>query len=74
MNDFGVNLRKYRELKGLSQHDLATLAGVTQSLISHLELGNKRNPSLRVVIRLSDHLGVSVDDLLAETEGELVTA
>ena len=55
-----ANLRKER---GLSQAQLATLAGVTPSAISQAEAGS-RGLSLDTLVTLTDALGVSLDYLL----------
>jgi transcriptional regulator with XRE-family HTH domain len=61
--EFGEILRKMREDKGLSQQDLAELAGVQASAISHFELG-RRLPSFENIRRLADALNVTSDYLL----------
>lgn len=59
--EFGRRLRTLREERGLSQRDLA--GGVVDpSYISLLESGS-RLPTLQVVVRLSEVLGVSLADL-----------
>lgn len=45
-------LRHVRESRGLSQSDLAIMAGVSQPCISILERGSTRNPKLSTLIRL----------------------
>lgn len=59
--EFGRRLRRLREQRGLSQRDLAGDA-VNPSYISLLESGS-RLPTLQVVIRLSDVLGVPLTEL-----------
>jgi transcriptional regulator with XRE-family HTH domain len=56
------NLKKYRESCNLTQAQLAKAAGVTQSLIGHIERGIKI-PSLAVTFDLADALGITVDEL-----------
>jgi transcriptional regulator with XRE-family HTH domain len=58
-----ASLRALRRARELSQHDLAALAGVTPSAISQAERG-ERGLSLATVVRLSQALGLTVDDLL----------
>ena len=58
-------LAEYRKRKKLTQAQLAQLAGVTQSAISMFETGYK-TPSLRVALRLSKVLDVSIEDLFGE--------
>jgi transcriptional regulator with XRE-family HTH domain len=58
-----ASLRALRETRGLSQTDLARLAGVTPSAVSQAERGD-RGLSLETLLRLADALHMSLDDLL----------
>ena len=58
-----ASLRAVRRVRSLSQHDLGKLAGVTASAISQAERAD-RGLSLATLVRLSDALGVTIDDLL----------
>jgi transcriptional regulator with XRE-family HTH domain len=58
-----ASLRSLRRLRGLSQQDLAALAGVTASAISQAERA-ERGLSLSTLVRLSAALEITVDDLL----------
>lgn len=64
-NEFGRELRRLRREGEVpySQARLAGLAGITASYLSQLETG-ERNPTPRVIRRLSPHLGVSPNHLL----------
>lgn len=61
-----INLRKYRERKGLSQTTLGKLAGVRQATISSLENGKGRRVDLDVLDRIAKVLGVKPTALLSE--------
>ena len=63
LTKFGENLRKIRQIKRISQIDLAKNVGVDPTFISKLELG-KRLPSLPILVRIADALNVTVDELL----------
>ena len=63
----GVNVRRYRKLKGMSQERLALDAGMERSYVSDLERG-MRNPSVRALGRLAEALGIAPSDLLSATE------
>ena len=67
---FGKRLRRIREMRKLSQSDLAARCGLMPSAISHFETGN-REPSLRNFVRLYQALRVNPAILLAATTGEL---
>ena len=58
-----VALRSLRQRRGLSQTDLAALAGVSPSAISHAERGQS-GLSLDTLLDLSARLNVTLDELL----------
>ena len=62
---FGNNIRKYRDLMGISQEDLADKSGLHRTYISGVERG-VRNPTIAVVSQLAKALKVSLSDLFRE--------
>lgn len=66
---FGEVLRRHRSEKGISQEELAFLAGVDRTFISRLERGI-RQPTITTLIGIGQALGVSAADLVRETEKE----
>lgn len=58
------NLKKLREKKGFSQDRLAKLADVANNTVIKIEQGDNKNPTLETLKKLSDALGVSLDDLI----------
>jgi transcriptional regulator with XRE-family HTH domain len=60
----GEALRRHRELIRLSQEDLADRAGIDRTYVSGLERG-RRNPTVKVLQRLADALGVDLDVIFA---------
>jgi transcriptional regulator with XRE-family HTH domain len=66
----GDNIRKIRLEKGLTEAQLAALAGITQGAVSHLELGTREDPRLSTVAAIAAALRVSVKELLTEKKGE----
>lgn len=57
---FGKKLKALRESKGLGVNQLALKAGVNASSISRLEKGERKDPTLETVKKLSKALGVSI--------------
>ncbi len=57
MADFGTVLKEWRQIRRMSQMDLAMAAGVSPRHISFLETGRSR-PSRGMVIRISEELQV----------------
>ena len=68
---FGHRLRELRKERGLTQEALAESADLSGNYISDLELGLKV-PSLTILVRLSQALGVATPDLLRDFTREAV--
>ena len=67
MVEFGEQLRKAREAKGMTQQTLAEHLYVTRQAVSRWECGD-RYPDLIMAKKLADFLEVSLDDLLSADE------
>ena len=63
----GTRLRLARQARGLSQQQLAGVAGVTRQAVSAVESGHS-DPSLRVALGLARALGVTVEELFGPGE------
>ncbi len=63
----GHELRKAREEADLTQEQLSYSAGIDRTYISQLE-NNRKSPTVDVLFRLCDALGVSASGLLARVE------
>lgn len=59
----GTNIRRLRAERLLSQEALAHKAAVNRTYLSDLEVG-RRNPTIDVVSRIAEALGVSPGSLL----------
>jgi len=64
---FPFRLRDAREMRDLSQLELAERARLQQAAISHYESGSRR-PSLQNLKRLSEALEVTTDYLVGRSE------
>ena len=60
---FGSNVRRVRQQKKLTQEQLAFEAEIDLTYVGGIERG-KRNPSLLVMARIADALGVDLAKLL----------
>lgn len=60
---FAANLRRMREQRGLSQEELAERAGLHRTYLSMVER-LLRNPTLDVLEKIADALGVEPVDML----------
>lgn len=56
------NLKKYRNLKKLSQEDMANKLDISRPAYTGYETG-RRKPSLDMLYKIADILEVSIDDL-----------
>ena len=75
MYKLGRRIAAARELRDLTQHELATRAGLTQATIARIEKGRKPGLRLETIVAIAETLGVSLDGLVSrETEGELFSA
>ena len=64
----GDRIKHCREMRKISQDRLALLADVSPTYVSHIETG-KAAPSLAILIRIMNALGVSADELLFDYVG-----
>src|SRR5690242_10539023 len=72
MSTIGTRVRELRRAKGLTQQALVG-DGISPGYVSLIESG-KRTPSPAAVARPAERLGVSVDELVADTTPEPVAA
>ena len=59
----GQNLKYFRELKGVTQYEMADYAGLSKNYISALER-DKNNPSIQVIISYCSKLNITPNDIL----------
>lgn len=57
----GDRLRFFREQKQISTNKLANLAGISQSYVRDIEMGNK-NPTIEIIFQLCRTLDISLKD------------
>ena len=67
MFNVGARLIYFRELKGITTNKLANLAGVSQSHLQKIELG-ERNPTVETLSYFCDALGITLADFFSETD------
>jgi len=59
----GMNIRKIRLAKGMTQGDLCRKLEVDRAYMSNVESG-KKNPTLSTIERIAQALAVSIEDLM----------
>ncbi|WP_057769736.1 helix-turn-helix domain-containing protein [Lactobacillus selangorensis] len=62
-----MELKRIREKRGMTQEQLADKSGISITMIQSLETG-RRVGSVKTIIKLSQILGVTTDDLLRPLE------
>lgn len=67
---FSVNLRHFREKKGLTQRQFAQMMNVSQPAVNDWE-NNKKYPCMDRLYDAARVLGVSVEDLLKNHENSV---
>jgi len=70
MAEFGENLKRIREEKGLTQQTLADNLYVTRQAVSRWE-GGSRYPDLMTAKKMAQFLGVTLDELLTDDDMQL---
>jgi transcriptional regulator with XRE-family HTH domain len=74
-NQFGARIRRLRESFGMTQKGLAQRVGLPQNYVSQIETGAYNNPTLALITRLADGLGVPtaalVDDSNQRSDQEI---
>lgn len=57
----GEQIKKFRQMRGYTVNKLANLAGISQSYLRNVELGNK-NPTVETLSYICDALHISLAD------------
>jgi len=63
-NNIGENIKKRRTKLGLSQENFAQKSGVKYTTLTKIETGVIKKPSVVLVAKIAETLGVSIEDLL----------
>lgn len=66
MDNLKEKIKHYREKKNISKSELSRKIGVSPAYITKLENGDKTNPSLEILAKLSTTLDIPLDELLLE--------
>ena len=63
-NIIGSRIKKLRLKAELTQEGLARKANIPYTTLTKVESGVIKNPSVKVIAKIADALGVSIEDLL----------
>ncbi len=70
----GERLKQLREMRGLSQNELAKRAGVSHPVVSDLERGIREDMTVSTAKALARALGVSLEMLVGDVDSETEAA
>ena len=62
MAEFQCNLKRFRQIAGLTQDELAKAVAVRRETIIRLEAG-RYNPSLKLAIDISRTVGAAIEEI-----------
>ncbi|MCD5968780.1 helix-turn-helix transcriptional regulator [Riemerella anatipestifer] len=65
MTYFGTNIKKIRQIKGLSQQAFADMLNLTRGIISSYEDG-RAEPKVETLLRIAQFLDMKADDLISK--------
>ncbi|PIF43876.1 transcriptional regulator with XRE-family HTH domain [Chryseobacterium sp. 52] len=66
MSSFGTNIKKIRQVKGLSQKAFADLFDLNRGVISSYEEG-RAEPKIETILKVAGYFNLDLDKLLTET-------
>ena len=65
MTYFGTNIKKIRQIKGLSQQAFAEMLDLNRGVISSYEEG-RAEPKIETLLRIATQLGLTTDELISK--------
>lgn len=65
--DLGNNIKRHRELKGLTQEELAQKSGLSKNAIWNYE-NNHREPNIKTIENIAAALEVGINQLISDTD------
>lgn len=68
--NIGKKITSFRETKGYTVNKLANLAGVSQSYLREIELGNNTNPGIEVLDCICNALDITISELFNDNYQE----
>ncbi len=72
MSLIGKKIKQLRQERRMSISELAERAGVAKSYLSSIERNLQSNPSIQFIEKISNVLGVSVNEIILEDNNEEV--
>ena len=67
MNFIGVNIKKLRKAKRLSQEELSTISGVNYNTLIKIERNTNNNPTITTILQLAKALNVPINRIVTDS-------
>ena len=64
--DIGTNVKKYREMRGLTLPELAEAAAVSKAFLWEIESGNSKRPGAEILFKIAEALDVTIPHLMGK--------
>ena len=64
--DIGSNIKKYREMRGLTLPELAERAAVSKAFLWEIESGNSKRPGAEILFKIAEALQVTIAHLMGK--------
>ncbi len=64
--EIGSNIKKYREIRGITLPHLAHKAGVSKAFLWEIETGNSKRPGAEILFKIAEALGVTIAHLMGK--------
>jgi len=61
-------IKQLRKKSGWSQQKLAEKAGLSYTVITKIEQGVAKRPSIQTMVKLADAFGIALDDLVGRNQ------
>ena len=68
--NIGDNIKKYRQIRGLTLPDLATKAGVSKAFLWEIESGKSKRPGAEMLFKIAEALDVTIAHLMGKEPGK----
>ena len=68
--NIGDNIKKYRQIRGLTMPDLATKAGVSKAFLWEIESGKSKRPGAEMLFKIAEALDVTIAHLMGKEPGK----
>jgi transcriptional regulator with XRE-family HTH domain len=67
--NIGKNIKKLRQVKGISQDRLSKLANLSLNTVVNIENGGSQNPTLETIQKVATALETTIDNIIKERDG-----